>query len=218
MGCCSATPTAPWPAGLGLILTEAVRWFRTLRRMLIPSRWQSKPAVAWYRPPIPMTSPGCPPPTGQSSSRICWPAGRAHHKSKVRVKDGTRREIVLGGRAWPDCGFAPTSISTCRWTTCAPGGGTPKGLGFDVLWNCDTVVEPDRPRHTAKAMPRLRGRLQLPGATWILMPSPARTRPAPRRTGRAGTARPAAGRCRRRPPAIRSAAGAEAEQDGHRAQ
>lgn len=20
-------------------------------------------------------------------------------------------------------------------------------LGFDVLWNCDTVVEPDRPRH-----------------------------------------------------------------------
>ena len=20
--------------------------------------------------------------------------------------------------------------------------------GFDVLWNCDTVVEPDRPRHT----------------------------------------------------------------------
>ena len=21
-------------------------------------------------------------------------------------------------------------------------------LGFDVLWNCDTVVEPDRPRHT----------------------------------------------------------------------
>jgi alkanesulfonate monooxygenase SsuD/methylene tetrahydromethanopterin reductase-like flavin-dependent oxidoreductase (luciferase family) len=20
-------------------------------------------------------------------------------------------------------------------------------LGFDVVWNCDTVVEPDRPRH-----------------------------------------------------------------------
>jgi alkanesulfonate monooxygenase SsuD/methylene tetrahydromethanopterin reductase-like flavin-dependent oxidoreductase (luciferase family) len=23
-----------------------------------------------------------------------------------------------------------------------------EGAGFDVLWNCDTVVEPDRPRHT----------------------------------------------------------------------
>ena len=41
-------------------------------------------------------------------------------------------------------------------------------LGFDVLWNCDTVVEPDRPAPreeavfeevTATVMPRLRGRL-----------------------------------------------------------
>jgi alkanesulfonate monooxygenase SsuD/methylene tetrahydromethanopterin reductase-like flavin-dependent oxidoreductase (luciferase family) len=27
-------------------------------------------------------------------------------------------------------------------------GVMPNGPGFDVLWNCDTVVEPDRPRHT----------------------------------------------------------------------
>ena len=27
-------------------------------------------------------------------------------------------------------------------------GATPSELGFDVLWNVDTVVEPDRPRHT----------------------------------------------------------------------
>ncbi|MBA2560142.1 MAG: LLM class flavin-dependent oxidoreductase [Propionibacteriales bacterium] len=34
----------------------------------------------------------------------------------------------------------PLDVLTQRW-------GEAERLGFDVVWNCDTVVEPDRPRH-----------------------------------------------------------------------
>jgi len=47
------------------------------------------------------------------------------------------QHLPLGRRARPGRG-RPTLSD--RWQEA-------EQLGFDVVWNCDTVVEPDRPRH-----------------------------------------------------------------------
>ena len=50
-------------------------------------------------------------------------------------------------RASALCASAPTSTSICRFLALRQRWRHAERLGFDVLWNCDAILEPDRARH-----------------------------------------------------------------------
>src|SRR5262249_17966019 len=104
--------------------------------------WKRKSSGSWRWAPLAWT--GC---TERARGTLCSPTPRAICSAAVPNCSSQHLLSQHGWRLMSNLRFCayqyqhlPLDSLTERWREA-------ERRGFDVLWNCDTLVEPDHPRH-----------------------------------------------------------------------